>query len=63
VRRGKNQPQIKELAQKMKGMPIERIRALEPRNYIEVSRELSLKFKPDTDFEDCIFPANLRQIF
>lgn len=44
----------------MKGIPPERIRAIEPRNYIEVSRELSLKFKPESDFKDCIFPANLR---
>ncbi|CAD8160299.1 unnamed protein product [Paramecium octaurelia] len=63
VRRGKNTQVVKDIAKSIKTMPDDKILALEPKNNIEVSKKLSLKFAPQKEYTDPTFPPNDLQVF
>ncbi|CAD8150043.1 unnamed protein product [Paramecium octaurelia] len=63
VRRGKNTQIVKDVVKNIKTMPDDRIKALEPKNNIEVSKKLSLKFAPQKEYTDQTFPPNDLQVF
>ncbi|CAD8080140.1 unnamed protein product [Paramecium sonneborni] len=63
VRRGKNTQAVKDIVKNIKIIPEDRIIALEPKNNIEVSKKLSLKFAPQKEYIDPTFPPNDLQVF